>query len=126
MTIVFSPQTNTPLRPNPISKIIFGTKMKLAAITLCLGSAVIGSVEVTRESSRLSALTSAVAAGDEVVRRDGKVYAIQCTDPGQANAFRIGIDRDGNKVVTEDALVNPQWPYDHFYGHSVPAERCNS
>jgi hypothetical protein len=77
------------------------------------------------ENDRASALTSALAAGNKVVKTaDNSLYEIRCTEPGQANAFKIEIDRQGNMVVTNEALLAPKWPVSYLYGNSVPAGIC--
>lgn len=99
------------------------------AIGFCLAGMVVTAAIVSTENDRVSALTSALAAGDKVInyKGDKELYEVQCTGPGQANAFKIKIDRDGIKVVTTDALAGyPQWPLNRIYAHAVPAGRCNA
>jgi hypothetical protein len=105
----------------------------LAAFAVCtvIGvGAIVSLTEVTDNSNRVEVLNSALAAGDKVVKYGGWdndfPYEIQCTRPGQANAFEIKIDRDGNRVVNKDvALVGySQWPVNRIFGHSVPAAHC--
>jgi hypothetical protein len=108
------------------------TVAALAAFTVCavIGiGGVLSLIQVADNSDRVNTLTSALAAGDKVVKfgvSDSTPYEIQCTGPGQANAFKITIGRDGNRVVTDRALVGyPTWPINRLFGHSVRAGRCD-
>ena len=95
-----------------------GISFSVAAV-LCIP------VILMSENDRASALTSALAAGDKVVKTaDKSVYEVRCTGPGQANAFKIEIDRQGNKVVTDEALLAPKWPVSYLYGNFAPAGSC--
>jgi hypothetical protein len=100
----------------------------IVACSAGIAGAIVAPIMILDNHGKVSALTSALAAGDKVVKDgDNTFYEIQCTGPGQANAFKITIDpATGNKVVTDKALVGyPQWPLDRWYGHSVPAGHCS-
>jgi hypothetical protein len=101
------------------------------AIGATIAGVIVSPIMVLDNHDKVRTLTSALAAGDKVAKYGGldsnSFYEIQCTGPGQANAFKITIDpATGDKVVTDKALVGyPQWPLDRWYGHSVPAGRCS-
>jgi hypothetical protein len=100
---------------------------RMAAISFSLAAVITAPVVLMSENGKASALTSALAAGDKVVKTaDKSLYEIRCTGLGRANAFKIEIDRQGNKVVTDEALLAPKWPVSYLYGNFAPAGRCTT
>jgi hypothetical protein len=82
-----------------------------AGVLAFYGIGIVGNVQRNIESAIRQGLTDSLAAGEPTFVSSygfGTAYSVGCVRPGYANAFKIGLDKNGNRVIADvPALREP-------------------